>query len=126
MEIQMNIALPILKCYMQFIILCFILVFTTACNFTETQDKPADLIEDNTSEPLPDSDSTPLPDPDSTPLPDSDSTPSPDSETSILNPISAKQGSDDGYSWSKYGNSDWEVDNVDLSFIRLYFILYVP
>ncbi|MBL4797926.1 MAG: hypothetical protein JKY50_10975 [Oleispira sp.] len=99
----MNIAIPRLKSYIQFIMLSFILVFTTACSVSETEEEPVDFNKEQ------------IPGPNPEPSPE----PAPTPEPTVLDPVSISQGSDDGYSWGKYGNSDWEADNVDNDFIRL-------
>ncbi|GEM_PF-2650697 len=94
-----------LKSYLQFILFTFILIFATACKVTVNVEEPAEIIEEPTSEPIPE--------------PEPEPTPEPSPEPTVLDPIALSQGNDDGYSWGKYGDGDWEDDNVENDFIRL-------
>lgn len=87
----------------QFIILGTAFTFTTGCNITVSGVESLEEL--------------------STSLPELSPEPNPSPEleavSRVLDPISINQGNDDGYSWGKYDNSDWESDNLDNTLIRL-------
>ncbi len=98
------------------------LILTTACNISVPTELPVEEpvetpIENPVEAPVetPTPEPTPEPTPDPTPEPE----PTPVPELTVLGPISISLGSDDGYSWGKYGSADWESDNIDNDFIRL-------
>jgi len=120
MENQMQITLYRVKSSIQILLLNIIILFATGCDFNtpkessdSIKDTPVGEVPNPTPDPTPSASPTPTPEPMPEPMPE------PIHEPIVLDAISISQGEDDGYSWGKYGNADWEADNIDNDFIRL-------